>query len=148
MVRFFFSIPTWVDDRNAILSKEDTAQMFGVSRTRRQKSPCPAISSGKSCGGSMDCVDQPRQQPEEGGAAGMTKGEVCPDNEKSDSIWPSLTVWMPNPLPNGQKLVSTFPEAPSPAIIRASSRGIWGMSTRLCFIPPVPAPFEQPLRHP
>ncbi len=52
----------------------------------------------------------------------MTEGEVCPDNKKSGSIWPSVAVWMPNRLPYGQKLASTFPEAPSSAIIGPSLR--------------------------
>ncbi len=47
----------------------------------------------------------------------MTEGEVCPDNEKSGSIWPSTAIWMPSPLPYGQKLIATFPEAPSAATI-------------------------------
>ncbi len=55
----------------------------GVSRTRWQKSPCAAICSGKSCGGSMDCVDHPRYQPERWAATEMTEDEVCPDEEKS-----------------------------------------------------------------
>ena len=37
----------------------------------------------------------------------MTEGEVCPDNEKSGSIWPSAAVRMmktgPNGLPNTAK---------------------------------------------
>ncbi len=47
----------------------------------------------------------------------MTEGQVCPDNEESGSIWPSAAVWMPSPLPYGQKLDLTFLEAPSSATI-------------------------------
>ena len=46
----------------------------------------------------------------DGAASEMAEGEVCPDNEKSGSNWPSVAAWMPNPLPYGQKLVPTFPQ--------------------------------------
>ncbi len=64
----------------------------------------------------------------DGAASEMAEGEVCPDNEKSDSIWPSVTVWMPNPLPYVycQILVSTFPEARSSATIGPSLRSDLG----------------------
>ncbi len=58
----------------------------------------------------------------EGAATEITEGEVCPDDEKSGPIRPSVAVWMPNPLPYGQKLVSTFPEPPLSAIIGPSLR--------------------------
>ncbi len=56
----------------------------------------------------------------------MTEGEGWTDNEKSGSIWPSAAVWMPSPLPYDQKLVATFPEAPSAATIGPSSRSHLG----------------------
>ncbi len=68
----------------------------------------------------MDCVDHPQYSLNDGAASEMTEGELCPDNEKSGSIWPSVAVWMPNPLPYGQKLISTFLEARSSAAIGPS----------------------------
>ncbi len=34
VVAFFFSNPAWADDPNAILSKEDSAQMFAMSEAQ------------------------------------------------------------------------------------------------------------------
>ena len=48
------------------------------------------------------------------------------DNEKSGSIWLLAAVWMANILPYGQKLVSTFPEAPSSAIVGSRLTGNLG----------------------
>ena len=60
---------------------------------------------------------------DDGTASEMTEREVCPENEKSDSIWPSVAVWMPNHLPYGQKRVSIFSETRSSATIGPSLRG-------------------------
>ena len=56
----------------------------------------------------------------------MTEGEVCPDNKKSGSIWPLVAVWMPDRLPYGQKLASTFPDPACSAIIRLGVRSHLG----------------------
>ncbi len=67
--------------------------------------------------------------------------EVYLNNEKSSSIWPLAAVWIPSFLPYGQKLVSTFPEAPSSAIIGSRLTGPLGnvgnprrMCPKLCRI--------------
>ncbi len=54
-------------------------------------------------------------------------GEVCPDGEKNDQIWPAMAFGFPNPNPYGQERVLSFPYPPFSAIIRTNSRGIWGI---------------------
>ncbi len=52
--------------KSAMPAKEAIYRKVGVSHTRWQKSPCLAICSGKSCGGSMICDEDPlRRRPRE-----------------------------------------------------------------------------------
>ncbi len=57
-------------------------------------------------------------------ATDMTEGEVWPGEQKSAQIGPAMAFGFPNPNPYGQERVLSFPDPPSSAIIRASSRGI------------------------
>ena len=68
-------------------AKEAIYRKIGVSRTIWQKSPCPAICSGKSCGGSMVCGQDPlRCRPRKSTARYKTIGEVRLDDEKLNQM--------------------------------------------------------------
>lgn len=52
--------------------------LFGTSRSRWRRSPCPTLCSETSWNGSTDCEDRPRRRPEQRKHE-MTEGEVCLD---------------------------------------------------------------------
>ena len=95
-----------------LLPYRELDDALGLTEMAGERFMDPRSDSGNPSADRWIASNSPGSSLNEGGATEMTEGEMCPDNEKSGSIWPSTEVWMLSPLPYGQKLVSTFPEAP------------------------------------